>query len=338
MTDPTHDDEHREYERDDEDDVSARLHAALRERPAPPPTWDLHAVKTRGRRRRIRTRVLSVTTGVVVLAGLGVNAATSGVSWPWTSTSTTTVAAAVNDHPEQVVRNYLAARQAGDNARAYDDYWVSGTGARINVTSEPLVVDEIDVGTAQPQPSDPVTAGWQQAVTVPVTLRWNTGPDLITGKTPITLKVVLVRNTDQEPWRIVSSEESPTYTVPTVPAPDPVVAVTGYPEDLARDAVAQTGTLGWDQGCLVLEENQALLVWPQGSVWDSVAQQVVLADGHRIGIGDPVETWGSPLDDLPAYLGQDGGAAITACDGVGVPAGGVANGGRPVLEVSTFQS
>lgn len=337
MTHPSNATPHDASDDTDDPGVSAGLRAALRDRPVPPPTWDLHAVKARGRRRRTRTRVLPVAAGLVIVAGFGVGTVATGASWPWSTTRTTaTVAATVSGHPEQVVRDYLVARQAGDNARAFDDYWVPGFGARIDISSEPLVVDQIDIGTAEPETTgsstgtDTAGQGWEQVVTVPVTFRWDNGPGLITGKMPQTMKVILVRNTDDEPWRILSSEESQA----TQTLPNPVVAITSSPESVARDAPARSGTVGWVNGCLVMDE--ALLVWPRDSSWDPVTQEVVLGDGRRVGIGASVETWSVPLGDLSAYLGPDGAAAIAACGGVGVPAGEVANGGRPVLEVSSF--
>ncbi|MEW1960737.1 hypothetical protein [Kineococcus sp. NPDC059986] len=218
MTHPDHHDHPGEDDDRLQFDVSAGLRAALDDRPAPPPTWDLQRMKSRGRRRRTRARAVPVVAGLLLVAGAGAVVATTGAGCPWNS-ATTTVAPSVGGDPDQVVRDYLAARRAGDNARAFDDYWVPGVGARIDVTGERLSADRIDVGAPHPEPTGPGTPaqGWEQAVSVPVTMTWDSGPGLTTGKAPVDGQVVLVRDSDGQPWRIASSFlEPPLYSVPNV--------------------------------------------------------------------------------------------------------------------------
>ncbi|MFB9376980.1 hypothetical protein ACFFKU_02770 [Kineococcus gynurae] len=319
MTFPTDRDEH---------DLVTRLRTALDQRPAPAPTWDLPALKRRGHRRRTRTRLVVGATALAVLAAAGV--ATDTVH-DRTRADRTTVAAEGSD-PVQVVRDYLDARRAGDDARAYATYWVPGA----EVAGEPLHVDRVDIGSPRFGSADPearvAAGGWGQLVSVPVTFRWDHGGQLVVGKYEAPLDITLVRNSDHAPWRIVASFES--SPEPVSAPPGGVITVTGDPGTM-RELPARLGIVGRDDDCLVMDE--ALLVWPAETTWDPVAEQIVLPDGHRGGVGDGVETWGSPLDDLTAYLGASGAAAAAACGGVGVPAGGSTSGGRPVLEVGAFR-
>lgn len=297
-----------------DDPLVTSLRTALETRPAPPSTLDLVTVKLRGRRRRQRRRVLTVTAGLAVVLGLAVPAAIVDVDWPWTRTRDSTAigtSAAAAPGPDEIVRRFLSAQLVGDSARAYDDYWVPGYGARIDVTAEELQATNVAVGV--PEPTTRLD-GWQETVTVGVS--WTTG----TG--PWAGSFVVVRD-DRGRWRIDSL--SGNFVAP-------VITVAAEPEE-GRDAWGRTGVVGLDTGCLVLDE--ALLVWPTGSTWDAAAQQVVLAGGTRIGVGDRVEVWGRPLPDVQHVLGPDGAAAAARCGGVDVPAGSAAAPGtRPVLEVS----
>src|SRR5205823_2344012 len=77
--------------------------------------------------------------------------------------------ALLDESPEQVVGAEIAARQAGQNAKAFDDYWAPGIGATIDVTGEPLAVTDVAIGSAQPfviEKTD--TTPRQRAVKVPV--------------------------------------------------------------------------------------------------------------------------------------------------------------------------
>ncbi|GAB3469777.1 hypothetical protein AB1207_22125 [Kineococcus endophyticus] len=220
----THSPHHHERGEDDTrtgQDVSAGLRAALRERPAPPPTWDMATIKARGRRRRARARAVPIAAGLLLFAGVGAVAATS--EWPWNTTTTVATSGvdAEGNDPDQVVRGYLSARQAGDNARAFRDYWTPDVGSRLDVTTEPLLVDHVDIGPTQTAPTGAAARvqGWQQAVTVTVTLHWDNGPGLSTGKAPSPAQLVLVRHGDDQPWRIFSSFDFPGYSVPSIPAP-----------------------------------------------------------------------------------------------------------------------
>ncbi|NAZ80964.1 hypothetical protein GTR02_03935 [Kineococcus sp. R8] len=317
-------------------DVSSTLRTALRDRPSPPPTWNLDHIKARGRRRRLRTRALPVALGLAVVATVGGVGAAGGMSWLWTATTTTTVAAPdASGSPEQVVRGYIEARMAGDDAAAHNDYWVQDPTWLIRWNADKLRVNDVRIGVPRSYPTtDTVTQGWRQAVAVPLSYSYDDDPALVIGKAPFSGSVILVRNDDTDAWRIVRSDEWPSYSVPAiVPAtPDPVIAIAGHPEGLVREAWARTGTVGLEDGCLVMDE--ALLVWPQGSAWDDATEQIVLTDGTRLGIGDRIETWGAPLGDLTGFLDQAGEAAINSCGGVDAEAA-AAGRGRPVLEVST---
>ncbi len=320
-------------------DVSTSLKTALHHRPSPPPSWNMASIRARGRRRRLRARALPVALGLAVVATVGGLGAAGGVSWPWTATTTTTVAAPdASGSPEQVVRGYIEARMAGDNAGAHRDYWVQDPTWMISWNTDKLRVKDVRIGAPRSRPTtDTVTRGWRQAVTVPLSYSYDDDPTLVIGKAPFSGSVILVRNDDTDAWRIIRSDEWPPSSVPAVlPATtDPVIAVAGHPEGLVREAWARTGTIGLEEGCLVMDE--ALLVWPRGSEWDSATEKVVLTDGTRLGIGDRIETWGAPLSDLTGFLDQAGEAAINSCGGADADAA-AAGRGRPVLEVGTVQS
>jgi len=319
-------------------DVSSNLKLALHHRTSPPAGWDMATIKIRGRRRRTRARVLPVVLGLAVITTAGGITTASDVSWPWTSTTTTVAAPASSRSPEQVVREYMNALMTGNNNRAFDDYWVPGMGTRIDVSTEKLRVKDVKIGAPQPYPTtDTATQDWQHAVTVPLSYSYDYDPALVIGKAPFSGSVILVRNDDTDAWRIIASDEWPPYSVPVQPpvSPGPVVAVTGHPEGLVREAWARTGTIGLQDGCLVV--NEALLVWPQGSVWDAATEQIVLTDGTRLGTGDRIETWGAPLSDVSGFLDQAGEAAIKSCGGADADAA-AAGRGQPVLEVGAVQS
>ncbi|WP_328294210.1 hypothetical protein OG218_15960 [Kineococcus sp. NBC_00420] len=103
--------------------------------------------------------------------------------------------------------------------------------------------------------------------------------------------------------------------VATAAAPDPVLVVlpAGAEPPGPRDASTRRDVVELHDGCLV--SDAAVLVWPQGSGWDGDTQQVVLADGTRIGIGDEVRTRADPAPDPVAVLGETGAAAAARCGG-----------------------
>jgi len=312
-------------------DVSSSLRTSLRDRPSPPPTWNMADIKARGSRRRRRARVLPVAGVLAVTIAGGGLGASHVTSWPWRS-ATTVAAPARAVSPEQVVRDFVDAQMAGDTGRGLDDYWVPGVGARTDVTAEKLRVNDVQIGVTQPYPTTKSPAqGWRQAVTVALSYSYDYDPALVIGKAPFSGSVILVRNDDTDAWRIIAFDDSG----PTSPTSDPVIAVAGHPQALVREAWARTGTVGLEDGCLVMDET--LLVWPQGSAWDAATQRIVLTDGTRLGIGDRIETWGAPLSDLSDFLDQAGEAAINSCGGVDADAA-AAGRGRPVLEVGTVQS
>jgi hypothetical protein len=297
-----------------DDPVTRSLRTALENRPAPPSGLDLEAIRTRGRRRRYRARAVSAAVALAVVAGVGVPASTADVDWPWArsgdSPASGTVLTVSAAGPEEVVQEFLAAQSAGESGRGFDDYWVPGHGARVDVTNAELDATEISLAAAQPVPAPD---GWATAVRVGVS--WNSSVGPWAGS------YVLVRG-DAGRWWIESLDGGPAT---------PAITVVAEPEE-DREAWARTGAVALDGGCLVLDE--ALLVWPTGSVWDVTTQQVVLGDGTRVGVGDRVETWGQPLQDIAHVLGSTGAAAAARCGGVDVPAGPATAGGRPVLEVT----
>lgn len=197
-------------------DVSARLRSALRERPAPAPTWDLAAIKARGRRRRRRAQLLPVALGLAVVAGAAAPTVVGSSPWPWEATRTTVAAPARVATPEQVVRDYMDARIAGDNAGAFHDYWAeepdTGVEMTIQWTAQKLLAKDVTIGQAQPDPTA-LTAHrlWRQVVSVPLSYQWDYGPGLRSGKFPFSGSVVLVRDSDTDPWRIWYSDQSPDF-------------------------------------------------------------------------------------------------------------------------------
>lgn len=196
-------------------DVSSSLRTALRHRPSPPAVWDMTTIKAHGRRRRLRARGLPVVIGLVTIMTAGGISAASDVSWPWTTTTTTTVAAAASSSPpERVVRAYVDARMAGDNARAFYDYWARdpdpGSTQNLQWSAEKLAVKDIEIGASEPYPTtNVVTRGWQEAVAVPLSYQYDPGPELVIGKAPVSGSVILVRDHDTDAWRIVSFPDTP---------------------------------------------------------------------------------------------------------------------------------
>lgn len=197
-------------------EVSARLQAVLRERPKPAPTWDLAEIKTRGRRRRRRAQLVPAALGLALVAGVAAPSVVGSSSWPWQQTRTTAAAPTQVAPPEEVVRDYMDARIAGDNASAFQDYWAeepdTGNAMLIQWTTQKLPAKDVTIGEAQPDPTA-ITAHrlWRQVVAVPLSYQWDYGPGLQSGKFPFSGSVVLVRNSDTDPWRIWYSDQSPDF-------------------------------------------------------------------------------------------------------------------------------
>jgi len=110
------------------------------------------------------------------------------------------------ESPGQVVAAEIAARQAGQNARAFDDYWAPGIGATIDVTGEPLAVTDVAIGLPQPFVIDKTDTTPRRSA-VKVAVSW-TDESPFPGSThtvgPWSGSVVLTRDGGAAPWRIVS--------------------------------------------------------------------------------------------------------------------------------------
>ena len=101
------------------------------------------------------------------------------------------------------------------------------------------------------------------------------------------------------------------------PAADAGPVVTTGPLDASEEALIE-GTLALIDGCLVVgtDETMFVVVWQPGTTWDAAAEQVVLPDGGRAGMGDFIVGGGGyhAVADLGVFGVDDAGiAAITPC-------------------------
>jgi hypothetical protein len=107
-----------------------------------------------------------------------------------------------NASPEDVVRVYLTARNAGDvdtvNAIVVHDYM------RLSRSDRRWVVGDIDISPATPEGLQGTRAeGWAQAVRVDVNFTTRQAPDMTIPVGPTAWGYLLVRNADSERWRII---------------------------------------------------------------------------------------------------------------------------------------
>ncbi len=79
---------------------------------------------------------------------------------------------------------------------------------------------------------------------------------------------------------------------------DGAVVRHALPFDTEGDDAEIIGTLGLVDGCLVLigEDASFLVVWPASTTWAITAEEVVLANGFRIGLGEQVQGNGGYLE------------------------------------------
>lgn len=148
-----------------------------------------------GRSRRPILWIAGLATATLcglLLWGTGVfNLPTQHVAMPPASAS-----------PEDVVRVYLAARNAGDvdtvNAIVVSDYM------RLSRSDRRWVVGDIDISPATTEGLRGTRAeGWTQAVRVEVTFMTRQAPDMTIAEGATAWGYLLVRNADSERWRII---------------------------------------------------------------------------------------------------------------------------------------
>lgn len=149
-----------------------------------------------GRSRKLILWIAGLTTAALcglLLWGAGIlNVPTQHVAMP-----------PANASPEEVVRVYLAAQNAGDvgtmNAMVVDDHM------RHSRSAGRWVVTDIDISPAMAEGLQGTRAeGWTQAVHVDVSFFTRRAPDItIQQGVRQPWGYLLVRNTDSERWRII---------------------------------------------------------------------------------------------------------------------------------------
>lgn len=73
------------------------------------------------------------------------------------------------------------------------------------------------------------------------------------------------------------------------------------------------GRVTFEGGCLLLAENP--VVWPQGTQWDGAVDEVVLANGDRVAMGENVTGGGGYLHVKDVQFDGEGARTASDCAG-----------------------
>lgn len=185
-------------------DLGATLTRALDSHPTPRPRYDLATIKARGRRRRLRHR-LGASLGALAVAAAIVAVAGGALPWPGSTTNAASTVSAQTT-PDDVVRAYLQARESGDRSQALD-YWAPGNDKAV---SDGFDVSDITVSAPEPYLTVGTAGkGWAHATSVAAHWTYDSAPNDIVSAGPATRWFILGRNSDEEPWRIISAGTAP---------------------------------------------------------------------------------------------------------------------------------